>query len=207
MAKESHIKGNKMKVPNEPAMPKSEATRLIELMKQSHCYLEYGTGGSTIKAIELKIPYIVIVESDIRWLQKVNKKIRKMDTKDVFYYSIYSNIGKIGKWGTPLNDKSWKRYWHYSFQAWDVMKDLNLSPDLIFIDGRFRVACILTSLLYGKIGTRILVDDYVTRDYHTIEKYIKPIHIIGRMAEFIITEYLPTDDIWRTILMAVTDPR
>ena len=47
-------------------------------------------------------------------------------------------------------------------------------PDLIIIDGRFRVACALKSIkyLYDKAGYTILLDDYVGRSaYCEIERF------------------------------------
>ena len=81
----------------------------------------------------------------------------------------------MGSYGIPIfksptskNINKWKSY----VQApWKVI--YNQTPDLIFIDGRFRVACALYSIImmrdYPK--TKILIDDYLNRpEYKIIEK-------------------------------------
>jgi hypothetical protein len=57
------------------------------------------------------------------------------------------------------------------------------------IDGRFRVACFLTSLIYAQPQTVILFDDYEDRPvYHVVEKHLKPVLMAGRMAKFIVPD-------------------
>ena len=76
----------------------------------------------------------------------------------------------------------WKRYalapWH---------NDTSFLPDLVLIDGRFRVACALTTIKYltNKVDFEILVDDYGDRpEYREIEKYVQLTSMQGRMAVF-----------------------
>jgi len=66
------------------------------------------------------------------------------------------------------------------------MEKAGLSPDLILVDGRFRVACFLASLLRGTPGTPILFDDYVGREerYAHVERYVKPSQPLGRTMLF-----------------------
>ena len=58
-------------------------------------------------------------------------------------------------------------------------------PQLVLIDGRFRVACFLTSLLRAKPGTLLLFDDYTERAYyHVIEEFLRPQQQTERQAVF-----------------------
>ena len=58
--------------------------------------------------------------------------------------------------------------------------------DTVLIDGRFRVASFLTTLLYCEKGTKIIFDDYVTRSkYHIVEMFEQPIKSQGRQSLFI----------------------
>ena len=53
------------------------------------------------------------------------------------------------------------------------------------MDGRFRVACFLTSLLNADAGSIIIFDDYTLRpEYHIVEIFEKPIEINKRQAAF-----------------------
>ena len=64
-------------------------------------------------------------------------------------------------------------------------------PELVLIDGRFRVASFLTCLIYGRPGTEIFFDDYVGRQYyHIVEELIRPLATSGRQGYFVIPEDL-----------------
>jgi len=55
----------------------------------------------------------------------------------------------------------------------------------VLVDGRFRVACFLASILSITEDTTIFFDDYVDRDYyHVVEEIIKPNRFCGRQAIF-----------------------
>ena len=76
----------------------------------------------------------------------------------------------------------WKNYVR---APWEIINDNK--PDLIFIDGRFRVACALYSIIQMKDypGNKILIDDYSYRpEYKIIEKYANFEGIKGRLGIF-----------------------
>jgi hypothetical protein len=54
----------------------------------------------------------------------------------------------------------------------------------ILVDGRMRVACALESLLHVTRDTRMIVDDYVGREYEVIEDFADLVATHGIMAEF-----------------------
>ena len=68
-----------------------------------------------------------------------------------------------------------------------LLKRINnsdLKPDLILIDGRFRIATFLACCLSFP-GSTILFDDYLNREsYHAVENIVKPIRHTGRIGEF-----------------------
>ena len=70
------------------------------------------------------------------------------------------------------------------------------------IDGRFRVACALTTIKYliNRAFFEILVDDYAPRaEYREIEKYAELSSMQGRMAVFKPKSAVNLDDIDRAI--------
>ena len=93
-------------------------------------------------------------------------------------------------WGFPIfkrlsarRSSRWKRY---ALAPW-LNHDASFLPDLVLIDGRFRVACALTTIKYltNKVSFEILVDDYGDRpEYREIEKYVQLTSMQGRMAVF-----------------------
>ena len=61
----------------------------------------------------------------------------------------------------------------------------NEIPDLVLIDGRFRVLCFLTTIKFAPEGCKILFDDYNNRPfYHVVEEFCPKIDTCGRQALF-----------------------
>ncbi|MAS05532.1 MAG: hypothetical protein CL534_12740 [Ahrensia sp.] len=151
---------------------------------QSKCYLEYGCGGSTVHAIQkARIPSIISVESDKEWRQKVLDSVQ-LQSPDQLRLE-HCDIGPVGAWGVPIDQSHIRNYWRYSCLPWQIARNHNLSPDFVMIDGRFRVASFLYSLISCKDGTTILFDDYYDRpSYHTVEQFCEPPQKVGRAAVF-----------------------
>ena len=65
------------------------------------------------------------------------------------------------------------------------MWTFNLKADVILIDGRFRVASFLFSLINAKEGSIIIFDDYMNRPhYHVVEEVLEVYENFGRQAVF-----------------------
>jgi hypothetical protein len=79
----------------------------------------------------------------------------------------------------------------YYAAPWTSFQSQGIDPDLILIDGRFRVSCFLYSVLHCKPGVRILWDDYLNRpEYHFVENVLSPQGLIDDMTIFTTTENL-----------------
>ena len=93
------------------------------------------------------------------------------------------DIGQTGDWGVPENSDSmhlWPNYALCPFLHGSVL------PDLVLIDGRFRVACSLVVAMQAP-STTILVHDYTLRPAYkileaflTIEKTIDTLVMLRR---------------------------
>ena len=193
------------KVPDAPVMPEHSVARIVELMQRSKRYLEYGTGGTTLKALELGIPEIVCVESDVDWLEAVRREGMKYEGSSV-QILIHGDIGETKEWGYPVSHNDWKKFPNYSLAPWKHYKKNGNSPDLVLIDGRFRVACCMATLLFAKPGCTVLFDDYMGRpSYHVVENFVARARTHDRLAEFIVPEDLPRDDVWMQFVAACAD--
>ena len=94
------------------------------------------------------------------------------------------DCGELEEWGRPKTYEKRENFQNYINAIWQYP---SFKPDLILIDGRFRVACFLTSLLNSNPGTKIIFDDYFDRaQYHIVEEFIQPIGKCGRQALFIV---------------------
>lgn len=173
---------------NKPCMPDEAISLLESTLDYCTCFAEYGCGGSTVLASQSKsIHSIISVESDRNWASIVQEKVPHPGL-----YVEYVDIGPVIEWGTPANDNQFREYWKYSAAPWLKAQKLGVEPELVLIDGRFRVACFLLSLMTAKKGTVILFDDYAIRpEYHIIEKYCKPTMMASYMAQFVVPSPLP----------------
>ena len=171
-------------VPSIPHMDAESIAFLTAALENCHTYLEYGSGGSTLLAVESNVPRVISVESDEKWIRKVKRKVRslKTSTRIDFYHA---SIGKVTGWGTPVSVVDGKV--SYAELPWTLAKP-TVSPMLILIDGRFRVVSFLVSLVSAPRETVIIFDDYFDRsDYWVVEKVIFPIQVVGRSAIFKLT--------------------
>lgn len=170
-------------------MPPLAAAALRSKLEKSRCYLEYGCGGSSLLAASCSVRNIIFVDTSRSWIRKVESQLSGFPS--VNFTGIFINVGDIREWGKPINQSKAINWKNYCYSPWEKASALNLAPDLILIDGRFRVASFACSLLMAKIGTSVLFDDYLNRDhYHVVESLAKPVAMHDRMAEFRRTDSL-----------------
>ncbi|MBV7316265.1 hypothetical protein [Shewanella sp. NIFS-20-20] len=146
--------------------------------------LEYGAGGSTLLAAEHGCK-VISTETDPKWLIELMGAYKERQLPgDII--PILADIGATKAWGYPIDDSAFREWPEYPQKAWQFCKEHELQPDLILIDGRFRVASFLTACINVTKTTTLLFDDYVEREhYHSIEALFKPVDIIdNRMAVF-----------------------
>jgi hypothetical protein len=188
------VKG--FETPTEPHMEPETVEFLTAALAKARFYVEYGSGGSTILADRMGVRTIS-VEGDPYYARAVRKGL-KGSTVTI----LSPRIGLTGPWGYPVFRKKKPR----RLKRWDRYVQAPLReepPDLILVDGRFRVACALEAARFVRErGARatLIMDDYVRRKrYHRVEQYLGAPRLIGRAAVFEIAEQnvpkLPIDDI------------
>ncbi|MFM6950721.1 MAG: hypothetical protein ACKOW1_06855 [Novosphingobium sp.] len=111
-------------------------------------------------------------------------KVRKLiDLAKFLHLQRVIRMGLTQAWGVPLFPKP-RRAKAYVTAPWD----LTPFPDLILIDGRYRVACALEAArrahASGATAT-LMFDDYATRPhYHPVERLLGSPEPAGRVALF-----------------------
>lgn len=165
-----------------PSMPEAETAHLIDAYKQAQVILEYGSGNSTKLASQMTGKLVLSVESDRHWARNLRREIDKAHrTSPAIVYHV--DIGPTGPWGRPVDESGWKRYHLYPNAIWD--ESFFRHPDVVLIDGRFRPACLIATMLHATRPVTVLFDDYTDRPrYGLIERILPPARLIGRMAEF-----------------------
>lgn len=170
--------------PDSPVLtlPPEEAKALRRAYAEANVILEYGSGGSTMLAAAMPGKTIFSVESDVNWAASMAARFQKNPPQaHVVLHPV--DIGPTGPWGKPVDHSGWKSYHHYPLSVWDRTDFQH--PDLILIDGRFRVACFITAALRISKPVIVLWDDYsVRRAYQEVERVIRPAAMYGRMAKF-----------------------
>jgi len=158
-------------IPRRPHLAAKALETFERLATGSKCYLEYGCGGSTIFAAdELDVASVVSVESDPRWHHAVLNTVRRKPGPG--FHLEHCDIGPVGNWGAPKDRGRIKDFWQYMFTPWEICRQNTLAPDFVFVDGRFRVASFLYSLICAAPDTAIMFDDYTERpNYHIVEKF------------------------------------
>ena len=153
------------------------------LTKGVKTYFEYGCGKSTEFMYRHSNCKIFAVDTSKFWVEKT-KNISGLD-KDERLNLKWIDVGDIGEWGYPKSFKMREYFQDYANWFWKQ----NEIPNLVLIDGRFRVFCFLTSLKYGPIGTKIIFDDYINRpQYHLVEEFSPVLDKCGRQVLFEVTK-------------------
>jgi glycosyltransferase involved in cell wall biosynthesis len=144
-------------------------------------YLEFGAGESTRKACaDVQLKATRVVESDARFFHQgpgadvvVQKSISEGHCR-VFL----PDLGPVRDWGIPT-DKSYRSRW--PTYSREVFKE-QIPFDLVFVDGRFRVACALAALLELKNPFRVLIHDFPNRpQYHILLPFFEVENQVGRL--------------------------
>ncbi len=178
----------------EVTLPADVAEHLAQIYAQSDVILEYGSGGSTVLASEMPNKRIFTVENDVKWAEKMRRYIeQEPHASPAVIHTV--DIGATGPWARPVDDTNWRVFHTYPLSVWD--REDFIEPDVVLIDGRFRVACFVATLMRIKKPTTVLFDDYGDRDYyHQIERLAKPKKLIGRMAHFeLVPGEIPRDEL------------
>lgn len=165
-------------------MTEQELNFLSGEMLRARTYLEFGSGNSTIMAASLPhLRKITVVESDDTFFQAnvgADENVRRAIESERLDYH-YINVGETGAWGYPITTERMDLWPSYSSSVFHRKSDY----DLILVDGRFRVACILQACL--KCGNRsyILVHDFFNRPtYFVVLPFLNLLNRVDTFALF-----------------------
>lgn len=149
---------------------KNEEEFFLTCINNTHKVLEYGSGQSTIEIAE-KCNEIVSIEHQEEWYNK--NAPSKPSNCEILLRKPTLHYVEGGHCGT-----------------YDEFKDYIEAPlakapfDVIFIDGRARVAC---ASICGKLGhkdTIVFIHDFHRPEYQEALQYLELISVVGTMAKF-----------------------
>lgn len=163
----------------------------VSAASEARVYGEYGCGASTLWVARNTSARILTVDSSPAWIDKVKAEAGEAAAR---IDARWIDVGEIGEWGRPVSYARKENFASYPASLWDR----DLQPDMVLVDGRFRLACFFTSLLRARPGTVIIFDDYVGRPhFHIAADFVPPTETVGRQARFDVPEKLDREELIR----------
>jgi len=201
---------NRLEIPTSSMSGTGLSKLLIELSKDK-IVLEFGSGGSTFLFSENAM-FTTSVESDRYFLKLIRSTLRKKGQIEGNTHLFWASIGPTKSYGQPFSSLEplfrhrYVNYYNKIFQK----SENSRKAEIVFIDGRFRVACAMSSLLNIKQDFKIIVDDYFDRsEYSEIGKVLgDPLTLVGNTAIFEVNiESINLDLVERILQEYSFDPR
>lgn len=154
-------------------MTKKEKVVFDEAIGKSYNYLEFGMGGSTLRTLRKSMATVCTVESNPAWIDHMRRYlvVRRLEKTRLRIFPV--DIGPVGSWGYPVSDACKDRFEAYSSGVFKFIDSKRV--DLALIDGRFRVACTLKTIMecHKNANMKILIHDFWEREqYHVLLKYL-----------------------------------
>lgn len=151
-----------------PDLDINDMNMFYKYLNNINVYFEFGSGGSTYQAsIRDNIKKIYTVESDITWLNKLKQNIKNNNI--IYFFNDMDT--KINNLGYPGVNSTIQQKINYSNHIVNLNYKEQQEIDLVFIDGRFRVACCLKCYDIIRDNTFIIFDDFINRPYYHIILY------------------------------------
>lgn len=181
-------------------MPRHEAETLRAAYEAADVILEYGSGGSTVLAAGMPEKQVYSVESDQIWAKNMQRWFKENPPAEGTNVDIiWTDIGKTKDWGHPEDDSCWQQFANYPLGIWQ--RRAFQHPDVVLVDGRFRIGCALATAFSIKRPIKLLFDDYLGRKrLHKVETYLGKPNLSGRLAIFDIKpQNVPADRLLQII--------
>lgn len=158
-------------------------------LARSSIYFETGAGGSTYEAATtMTVKRIYSVEGDRAWSQLLSRN-------DAVHTALcegrltqhYVNIGGDGQlWSVP-KDRALASAWPLYAGAIELLTDKAARPDLVFVDGRFRVAAALYACRVVGDDAFVMIHDYdnvSSRGYEAVQVCLEPVEAANTLQVF-----------------------
>lgn len=123
--------------------------------------VEFGCGGSTLLFLEATSAIIDSVDNNKDWVERIGTEPPSAEAiRSGRLKLCLVDTGPVGKWGFPTDDATRPLWQNYPCAVWDGLRPP--AVDLVFVDGRFRIACTVRALLQPQ-PAMIAFHDFWTR--------------------------------------------
>ena len=170
--------------PLAPHMTDEELGLLRAVGGHRRFVVEFGCGGSTAEWLRQGVERVVSIESDAAWVTELRDHPDLADALAAERLTlVHANVGPTGDWGAPTGQMSrWPGYWSGAWRL-PAVAGSSQPVDLVFVDGRFRVACALNAALHVGAGVPVLVHDFWNRPhYHAVLEHLDVVARAGSLA-------------------------
>jgi len=166
----------------EVCMSEDEKSLFAAALQPVTSYVEFGCGGSTLFALSHMRGTVISQDSSREWLYSVAARCTEQRLGEP--QLVLADIGPTGEWGRPLDESCRDRWPSYSGGIWD--HGGTESADLYLVDGRFRVACFLETLLRCRSDAVILIHDFAPRpEYHVVKEFAREVATASTLSAFV----------------------
>ncbi|MBT0667868.1 hypothetical protein HT136_05745 [Novosphingobium profundi] len=153
-------------------------TLFKRVVRGARCYGEYGCGKATGWVLAHAACPVLSVDTSGRAVARVARanaaNRRRLTIAQV-------DLGPLGRRRRPLGYAHRAQFAHYVDFLWHQPE----KPEVVLIDGSFRVCCFLTALAHAREGSYLLFDDYVGEArYRLVEEYVPCLEVCGRQGLF-----------------------
>jgi len=147
-------------------------------------YFEFGAGGSTEIVLRNTKATVTSVDTSGIWLSKIKERAIELGCGERIR-TRHMDFGLLGNFGYPKTEER-KAEWPKYSQAIKEEPQANV----VFIDGRFRVASTLAVILHTTNRPLIMFHDFTRRQafYGVVLKYLKAVEVVGSLWVFRIKE-------------------
>lgn len=163
-----------------------EQNLLFSAITKDSIVLEWGSGKST-PAIAKRCKKLVSIEHNLQWMQDVRKMLEAENITNVLQLHVERNHEEM-----PGHDGTHRDYAHYVQLPLKLAKERDLQFDIIFIDGRARVACSQVASQILTDGGFIFIHDYKNPaeeyrrwEYEVVEDWLQQVDHKYAMGKFV----------------------
>lgn len=164
-----------------PWIPIKAKIWLDKFLKPDMILFEYGSGISTIY-FSKHVKKVISIEHDKQWFEIINSKIKESEIHNCLLSLEEPKLidGTSSEHLLTIFNAYSRKYRKLSFEKY--CKSIKRYPknyfDLVFIDGRTRIGCMLYSIPRIKKGGYLMVDDTYRRKYKYIYKFLEKYNYI-----------------------------
>lgn len=146
-----------------PAMTPAEQALLRALAAEAEVVVEFGCGGSTLLLLAACPGRLVTVENDAAWLSRLAARPLCAAAHEANrWIPLHVDQGPLAPWGWPRDPERQRDGAAYVNAPWEAAP----RPDLVLVDGRYRLACTFTALARVGVGGRVALHDFWSRPHY-----------------------------------------